>query len=71
MWNSSKPIKFPHLWKLANQSTLNKAHVIEITKACKVAFMKARDSFVVQYREKRVNWEKKPDGEKFFFKASS
>ena len=50
VWNSSKPIKFPHLWKLANQSTLNKAHVIEITKACKVAFMKARDSFVVRYR---------------------
>ena len=42
-----------------------------MTKAYKVAFMKARDSFVVQYREKRVNWEKKPDGENFFFKASS
>ena len=59
MWNSSKPIKFPHLWKLANQSTLNKAHVIEVTKACKVAFMKARDSFVVWYREEGVNWGKK------------
>ena len=30
MWNWSKPIKFPHLWKLDNQSTLNKAHVVEI-----------------------------------------
>ena len=59
MWNSSKPIKFPHLWKLAIQLTLNKAHVIEVTKACKVAFMRARDSFVVWYREERVNWEKK------------
>ena len=58
MWNSSKSIKFPHLWKLSNQSTLNKAHVIEITKACKVAFMKARESFVVQYREERINWQK-------------
>ena len=40
MWNS---IKFPHVWKLANQATLNEADVIEITKLCKVAFMKARD----------------------------
>ena len=58
MWNSRKPVKFPHLWKLANQSTLNKAHVIEITTACKVIFIKARDSFVVRYREEGVNWEK-------------
>ena len=36
-------IKFPHVWKLANQATLNKAHVIEITKLWKIAFMKARD----------------------------
>ena len=71
MWNSSKSIKFPHLWKLSNQSTLNKAHVIEITKACKVAFMKARESFVVWYREERVNWENKQDGGNLFFKASS
>ena len=42
MWNSSKPIKFPHLWKSANQSTMNKTHVIEITKACEIAFMKVR-----------------------------
>ena len=28
MWNWNKPIKFAHLWKLANQSTLNKAHVV-------------------------------------------
>ena len=31
MWNSSKPIKCPHVWKLANELTLNKAHVIETT----------------------------------------
>ena len=37
--------------KLANQSTLNKAHMIEITKACIVAFMKARNSSVVSCRE--------------------
>ena len=34
------------LKKLANQSTLNKAHVIEITKACILAFLKARNSLV-------------------------
>ena len=55
--NSSKPIKFPHLWKLVNQSTLNKANMIEITKACKFAFMKARNFVVVRYEEERVNWE--------------
>ena len=58
MWNSSKPIKFSHIWKLTNQLTLNKGHVIEITETLKVVFMKARDSLVVQCREKRVNWEK-------------
>ena len=35
-----KPIKFAHLYKLANQSTLNKAHVTEIIKACIVALWK-------------------------------
>ena len=69
MLNWSKPVKFPHFWNLANQSTLNKAHVIEITKACKVTLMKARDSFVVQYREERVSW-KKNRIVKIFFKAS-
>ena len=73
--NSSKPIKFPHLRKLDNQSTLNKGHVIEITKACKVAFMKARDSFVGLYREERVIWEKKKqkkqDDKNLLFKISS
>ena len=42
-----------------SQSTLNKAHVVEITKAYKVAFANARDSFVVRYREERVNWREK------------
>ena len=37
---------------------LNKAHMIEITKAHKVAFMKARDSFIVRYIEERVNLKK-------------
>ena len=59
MWHSRKPIKFAHLWKLASQSTLNMANVIEITKACTVAFMKAKNSLVVQCREELVNWEKK------------
>ena len=48
-----------------------KTHVIEITDACKVPFMKARDSFVFRYIEERVNWKKKQDGENLFFKASS
>ena len=47
---------------------LNKAHVIEITKACIVAFMKARNSLVVPCREKRVNWKKTEYGENLFFK---
>ena len=67
MWNSSKPIIFPHIWKLGNQSTLNKAHVIEITKTYIAAFMKARDSLVVRYKEERVNWKKKAGYCKFFF----
>ena len=39
MWHLSKPMKFAHLWKLANQSTLNKPHVIGIQKACAVALI--------------------------------
>ena len=39
MWNSNRSIKFPHLWKLANQRWV---HVIETTKACKVPLTKAR-----------------------------
>ena len=65
MWNSKKPIKFPHLLKLANQSTLNKAHPIGITKACIVAFMKARNSLVVWCREKK----KTEDREKVLLKT--
>ena len=50
---------------------LNKTHVIEITKACTVASMKARISLVVvQCREKKVNWKKNTeDSENLFFKA--
>ena len=42
--------------------------MIEITKACTVAFMKARNSLVVQCREKHVNWKKIEDGEIYFLK---
>ena len=49
MSNSSKPIKFAYLRKLAYQSTLNGAYMIEITKACKVAFMKATTFLVVRF----------------------
>ena len=48
----------------------------EITKVCTVAFIKARNSLVVQYREKHANSEKKKkkkkmaeDGKNLFFKA--
>ena len=57
MWISKKPNKFAHLYKSANQSMLNKAHIAETTKACTVGFMKARSSLVVQWRER----EKKAD----------
>ena len=43
----------------------HKAHVIEITKACIVAFIKARNSLVVWCREKKET----VDGENVFFKA--
>ena len=41
---------------LTNQSTLNKAHVIEITKAHTIAFMKSRNSLLVQYSEKKKEY---------------
>ena len=43
--------------------------MIEITKACTVAFMKARNSLVAWCREKRVNWKKTEDGENLYFKV--
>ena len=68
MSNLSKPIKFTHLWKLANQSTSKGARATEITKACTVAFMKARNSLVVQFR--KIGKKKKTEnGENIFFKA--
>ena len=51
--------------KLTTQSTLNKAHDIEITKACTVAFMKSRNSLVVWCRV----WKKTEVGEYLFFKT--
>ena len=57
MSNSSKPIKFPHFQKLANQAMLHRAHVNEMAKTSTVAHMKARSSLVARCREKRVNWE--------------
>ena len=44
----------PSPLNIANQSTLNEAHVIEITIACTAAFMKVRNSLVVQCREKHI-----------------
>ena len=40
--------------------------MIEITKACIVAFMKATNSSAVQCREKRGNWKKTENGENLF-----
>ena len=45
--------------------------MIEITKTCTFAFMKARNSLVFRSRGKRVNCKKTEDGENFFFKASA
>ena len=56
-----------HLQKLANQPTLNKAYMIEITKACTADFMKARNILVFRCREKHVNWKKKQKMVKNYF----
>ena len=40
-----------------------------MTNACTVAFIKARNSLVIQCREKHATWKKKDDGENLFFKA--
>ena len=65
MWNSSNLIKFAHLRNLANQSALNKVHVIEITQARTVAFMKVRNLLVVWCRDRKET----EDGKNLFFKA--
>ena len=57
MRNSKKPIKFAHLQKLVNQSTLNNSLGMEIIKAFTVTFMKARNFLVVR-------WTKKERGKK-------
>ena len=49
MSNSSKPIKFPHFQKLANQAMLHRAHVIEMAKTSSVALMKTRSSLSIKY----------------------
>ena len=69
MPNSRKPIKFAQLQKLANQSTLNDALVIEITMTCTVALMNARNSLIFRCREKRGTWKKTEDVENIFFRA--
>ena len=63
IWNSSKPIKF----LIFKHQPINKAHVIEITKTCLAAFMKARNSLVVRCREKHFSWEKKQKMVKIYF----
>ena len=62
MSHSSKPIKFAHLQKLAEQSMLNDTHVIQIGKICTVVLMKAKNSLVfdedrnVSIRKKDRRW---------------
>ena len=68
MLNSSKPIKFAHLQQLANQTSLNDAHVLEITKTCIVALVKAKNSLIFWYREKRENGKITEDAKIFFSK---
>ena len=44
--------------------------MIEIKTVCAIASIKARNSLVVQCRERKVNWKKKREGGKnLFFKA--
>ena len=43
--------------------------MIEITKACTIDFMKARNSLVVLCREEHINWKKTEAVENLFFKA--
>ena len=50
---------------------MNKSHVIERTKACTVAFMKAINSLVIRCREERINWRKKQKMVKIYFQASA
>ena len=69
MRNSKKPIKFAHLKKLANQSTLNNSHVIEIKKASTIAFMTARNYLFVGWTDRERQREKTEDGEGVFFKG--
>ena len=41
------------------------------SKACTVAFMKAKNSSVAECREKRVNWKKKQKMVKIYFRSTS
>ena len=41
--------------------------MIDITKACTVAFIKARNSLVDRCRKKHVNWKKKEKMERIYF----
>ena len=43
--------------------------MIEITKTCAVAFMRAINPLAVQCRAKHVNWKESEDGENLFFKV--
>ena len=45
---------------------MNRAHAIEITKACTVTFMKARNYLILRCTEKRANQEKRKTGENIF-----
>ena len=67
--NSSKPIKFAQLQKLANQSMMNGVIVIEITKVYTVVFMEVRNSLNLRCKEKHVNWKNTEDGENIFFQT--
>ena len=48
---------------------LNKTHVVEITKACTVAFMKKGNSLFDVERNMSIGKKKTENGENLFFKA--
>ena len=64
--NWSKPTKFAHLQELANQYMMNVAHVIEIIKTSRVAFMKARNSWVARWNPSKKKKKKKKWGKCIF-----
>ena len=70
MSNSSKPTKFADLYRLANQSTLNGAHVKEITKEI-TCFYESKKLLGCSMLIKTCELEKKQKKVKIYFRSTS